>query len=91
MKIPFSFAKRAELSNNNHHGLEVCLLPDEKNKSVMQHYFFLNDTPCTYYITPGKNTRTIEKYFLFNLVIATIPGDCIKITAKRLNNIHPAK
>lgn len=91
MKIPFSFANRAELCNNYQHGLEVCLLPDEKHKSAMQNCFFLNDTPCTYYITPCENTGSIEKCFLFNLVIATIPGNCIKITAKRVNNIHPAK
>jgi len=93
MKISFSFAKREELftnCNNIPHVLEVCLLPGQKHKSVMQNCFFLNDSPCRYYVRPDENIVSNEKCFLFDLVIGTIPKH-IKITAKRFNNIHPAK
>ena len=94
MKIPFSFTNREELRticNNTLHGLEVCIRPGEKHKSVMQSCFFLNDTPCKYYASPDEHIVYNEKCFLFDLVIGTIPLNCIKITAKRFNNIHPAK
>lgn len=93
MKISFSFANSEELEticNNTLHGLEVCLLPFEVHKSVMQNCFYLNDSPCKYYVSPDDIVYN-EKIFLFDLVIGTIPLNCIKITAKRFNNIHPAK
>ena len=94
MKIPFSFANPEELKKNCHntrHGLEVCLLQFEEHKSVMQNCFYLIDTPCKYYVSPDDQIVYNEKCFLFDLVIGTIPLNCIKITAKRFNNIHPAK
>ena len=94
MKNPFSFGYREEIKtncNNTSQGLAACLLPGEKYNAVMLEYFSLNDTPCRFYMCTDKNKWSHQKGFLFDLVLGTIPDNCIKITAKRFNNIYPAK
>ena len=94
MKNPFSFGYREEIKttcNNTLHGLVVCLLPGEKYNAVMLKYFSLNDSPCRFYMSTDKNIWSHENNFLFDLVPGTIPDNCIMITAKRFNNIYPAK
>ena len=94
MKIPFSFGYPGELktdSNITLHKLVVCMLPGEKQVAVMQKCFTLNDVPCGFYETTDENMRAIEINSLFEPVIRTTRDSCIKITAKRFNNIYTAK
>jgi hypothetical protein len=94
MKNLFSFGYREEIKttcNNSLHGLVVCLLPGEKYNSVMLKYFSLNDTPCRFYMSTDKIIWSHENGFLFNLLLGMFPDNCIKIAAKRFNNIYPTK
>src|SRR5580765_7001445 len=67
--------------------LVTQLLSQFQPLAVTHKSFIINDVPADFYATADKNNLTAVISSLLNSIISRSSGSCIRLSAKRYNNI----